>query len=74
MNFRIWANVRSMGPTRFFVTVSTASEHDPDRTGGVESGEASTLEEATALRDALIDKLGARLKARGHTVIDIKLE
>lgn len=74
MNFRLWASVRSMGPQRFFVTVSAASEHDPDRTGGVETGEAKTLEEANALRDALIGRLGTKLRARGHQVIDLKLE
>ena len=74
MNFRVWGTVRSAGPQRFFVTVSAASEDDPDRTGGVETGEAKSLEEANALRDRLIGKMGARLHARGHTVVDIKLE
>lgn len=74
MNFRLWASVRSAGPERFFVTVSAASEDDPDRTGGVETGEARSLEEAVLLRDRLIGQIGAKLRARGHNVVDIKLE
>lgn len=74
MNFRLWAGVRAAGPRRYFVTVSAASEGDPDRTGGVETGEAPTLEEANALRDRLIEAMRRRLEARGHQVIDVRLE
>lgn len=74
MNFRLWARVRCAGPRRFFVTVSAASEDDPDRTGGVETGEATGLEEALPLRDRLICQMDARLRARGHSVIDVRLD
>lgn len=72
--FRLFAQVRSVAPQRYFVTVSAASEEDPDRTGGVETGEAATIEEANALRDRLIAELEAKLRARGHRVIDIRRE
>ena len=74
MNFRLWARVRCAGPRRFFVTISAASEDDPDRTGGVETGEATGLEEALPLRDRLISQLGDRICARGHSVIEVRLD
>lgn len=74
MNFRVWASVRSAGEGRFFVTVSAASDGDPDRTGGVETGEATSLADANALRDRLIAQMEAKLRARGHNVIETKLE
>ena len=74
MNFRLWASVRAAGPGRYFVTVSAQSESDPDRTGGVETGEAATREEADKIRDQLVEQLGTRLRERGHEVLGIKLE
>ena len=74
MNFRIWGNVRTVGPHRFYVSVSALRDDDADRTGDVETGEATTREEAVALRDTLIDKVSKRLLARGHTVVDLKLD
>ena len=74
MNFTIWGNVRTVGPRRFFVTVSAIPENDPDRTGDVETGEADTRPEATQLRDQLITKVSERLRARGHVVVDLRLD
>ena len=74
MNFRLWASVRAAGPGRYFVTVSAQSESDPDRTGGVETGEAATLEEANRIRDQLAEQLGAKLRQRGHQVLGTKVE
>ena len=74
MNFRLWASVREAGPGRFFVTVSAQSESDPDRTGGVETGEAATREEANKVRARLVEQLSAKLRERGHEVLGIKLE
>jgi hypothetical protein len=74
MNFRLWASVREAVPGRFFVTVSAQSESDPDRTGGVETGEAATREEANKIRDKLVEQLGTKLRGRGHEVLGIKLE
>jgi hypothetical protein len=74
MHFRLFAQVKAVGAHRFFVTVSAASVDDPDRTGGVETGECATIEEANALRDRLVAELQARLRARGHHVADIRLE
>ena len=72
MNFRIWTTIREMAPGRFFVTVSALSADDPDRTGGVETGEADSREKAHVLRDHLATQLGTRLQARGHSVIDVR--
>jgi hypothetical protein len=74
MNFRIVGNVRTVGPQRFMVTVYALNDDDPDRTGDVETGEASRREDAIALRDRLIDKVSARLRSRGHVVVDLKLD
>lgn len=74
MQFRLWASMKAVGSGRYFVTVSAAPERDSDRTGGVETGEAGTLDEATALRDRLIRQLSARLESRGHEIIDVRLE
>ncbi len=74
MNFRLWASVRAAGPGRYFVTVSAQSESDPDRTGGVETGEAATPEEANKIRDELVERLGAKLRQRGHQVLGTSVE
>ena len=66
--------MRAAGPGRYFVTVSAQSESDPDRTGGVETGEAATREEADKVRDRLVAELSAKLRERGHEVSGIKLE
>lgn len=72
MDFRIWAQVKEMAPGRFFVTVSALSAEDPDRTGGVETGEAGTREEAAGIRKHLVALLAAKLRARGHKVVEVK--
>jgi hypothetical protein len=74
MDFRIRGNVRTVGPNRFYVTVSAFQDVDDDRTGDVETGEATTREAAIALRDQLIEKVSQRLKSRGHNVVDLKLD
>jgi hypothetical protein len=74
MYFRLFAQVRAVGPQRFFVTVSAAAVEDDERTGGVETGEAGTREEANALRDRLVAELRSRLERRGHEVVDVRLE
>src|SRR5262245_25296739 len=63
MNFQIWGNVRTVGPQRYYVTVSAIRDDDADRTGDVETGEAPTREEAILLRDRLIDKVSERLRS-----------
>lgn len=74
MNFRIWGNVRAVGPHRYFVTVSALPDGDEDRTGDVETGESRTRQEAISLRDRLIGEVSERLRARGHVVVDLKLD
>lgn len=74
MNYCIRGNVRTVGPNRYYVTVSAVQDVDDDRTGDVETGEATTRDEAVLLRDRLIDKLRARLESRGHVVVDLKLD
>jgi hypothetical protein len=46
---RIWANITQIAPDRFFVTVSAVpkEERTQERTGGVKTAEAKTLDEAT---------------------------
>ena len=72
VNFRLWANTVAAATGRYFVNVSAISDDDPDRTGGVETGEAATKEEALALRDHLVARLTERLESRGHKVVNVK--
>jgi hypothetical protein len=62
------------GTGRYFVTVSAVSDDDPDRTGGVETGEAGNKQEAEALRDRLVAAMRERLEARGHAVVSVKAD
>jgi hypothetical protein len=73
MDFRIWANVRQMAG-RFFVTVSAQSVEDPDRTGGVETDEGGSLEEAHVIRERLVTQLQDKLRRRGHRVVELHKE
>ena len=74
MDFRIWASVQEIAPGRYFVTVSAVSAEEDDRTGGVESAEASSRKEANGIRDRLVALLATKLRTRGHHVVDVKLD
>jgi hypothetical protein len=74
MNFRLWTTLTAKSTGRYFVTVSAVSDDDPDRTGGVETGEAGSKEEAVALRDQLVARMRERLEARGHRVVNVKTD
>jgi hypothetical protein len=71
--YQIWADITPAGPNRFVVTVSAVPAHErtQQRTGGVTSGEATTLQEAEALRDTLVLTLGRKLRDRGHVILDV---
>lgn len=68
----MWATINEMAPGRFFVTVSALSAEDPDRTGGVETGEATSIEQAREIRERLIARFTDKLHARGHRVVEVK--
>ena len=71
--YQIWADITQLAPDRFFVSVSAVPAHErtEQRTGGVTTGEAKSLEEAEALRDDLVLKLGKKLRDRGHVILDV---
>ena len=71
--YQIWADITKLASGRFFVTVSAVpkEERTQERTGGVKTAEADTLEEAQALRDQLVLEVGKRLRARGHVILDL---
>jgi hypothetical protein len=74
--YQIWADITQIAPDRFFVTVSAVpkEERTQERTGGVKTAEAPTLEEAQVLRDQLVLEVGKRLRARGHVILDLIAE
>jgi hypothetical protein len=71
--YQIWAEITEISPERFFVTVSAVpkEERTQDRTGGVKTAEAKTLEEAERIRDELVLETGKKLRARGHVILDL---
>jgi hypothetical protein len=71
--YQIWADITQIGPERFFVTVSAVpkDERTQERTGGVKTAEAKTLDEAQVLRDQLVLEVGRRVRARGHVILDL---
>ena len=71
--YQIWADITPLAPDRFFVTVSAVpkDERTEDRTGGVKTAEAKTLDEAKTLRDEMVLETGKRLRARGHIIMDL---
>lgn len=71
--YQIWADITPLEPDRFFVTVSAvpAHERNDQRTGGVTSGEARSMEDAQMLRDDLVLQLGKKLRERGHVIVDL---
>ena len=71
--YQVWADITQHAPDKFFVMVSAVpkDERTHERTGGVKTAEAKTLEEAQALRDAMVLEVGKRLRARGHVILDL---
>jgi hypothetical protein len=70
--YQIWADITEMAPDRFFVSVSAVPAHErtQERTGGVNTGEAASLEAAQVLRDEMVLELGKKLRARGHVIVN----
>ncbi len=71
--YQVWASITQVAPERFFVTVSAVpkDERTQERTGGVKTAEARTLDDAKAVRDQLVLEIGKRLRARGHVILDL---
>ena len=71
--YQIWADITQIAPGRFFVTVSAVpkEERTQERTGGVKTAEAKTLDEAHVLREQLVLEVGKQLRARGHVILDL---
>ena len=71
--YQIWGEVTELAPDRFFITVSAVPAHErsQERTGGVTTAEARTREEAEAMRDDLVLKLGKTLRERGHVIVNV---
>ena len=70
--YQVWADIVEIAPDRFFVTVSAVpkDERTHERTGGVKTAEAKTLDEAKMIRDELVLEVGRKLRARGHVILD----
>ena len=70
--YQIWADITEMAPDRFFVSVSAVPAHERtmERTGGVDTAEAPTMEAAKVLRDEMVLELGKKLRARGHVIVN----
>ena len=71
--YQIWADITKIADDRYFVTVSAVpkEERTQERTGGVSTAEAKTMEEAESIRDDLIREVGKKLRARGHVIMDL---
>ena len=71
--YQIWADITKIADDRYFVTVSAVpkEERTQERTGGVSTAEAGTMEEAESIRDDLIREVGKKLRARGHVIMDL---
>jgi len=71
--YQIWADISQVEPDKFFVTVSAVpkDERTQDRTGGVKTAEAATMQEAEQLRDEMVLAVGKALRARGHVIMDL---
>ena len=69
--YQIWADITNTGPASFLVTVSAVPAHErtQERTGGVKTATASSLQEAETLRDEMVLELGKKLRARGHVIV-----
>ena len=70
--YQIWADITELAPDRFFITVSAVpkDERTQERTGGVKTAEAKSMQEAEQLRDEMVLEAGKRLRARGHVIMD----
>jgi hypothetical protein len=71
--YQVWAEISEVAPGKFMVMVSAVpkDERTMERTGGVKTAEAKTLDEAQALRDQMVQETGKRLRARGHVILDL---
>ena len=71
--YQIWADITKIADDRYFVTVSAVpkEERTQERTGGVSTAEAKTMEEAESIRDDLVREAGKKLRARGHVIMDL---
>jgi hypothetical protein len=71
--YQIWGDITKLADDRFFITVSAVPAHErtQERTGGVTTAEAKTLEEAQTIRDDLVLKLGKTLRERGHVIVNV---
>jgi len=71
--YQIWAEITQLASGKFLVMVSAVpkAERTMERTGGVKTVEAATMEEATALRDQMVLEAGKRLRDRGHVILDL---
>jgi hypothetical protein len=71
--YQIWADITKITDDRYFVTVSAVpkDERTQERTGGVTTGEAKTMQEAETLRDELVLQVGKKLRGRGHVIMDL---
>ncbi|HEX5128232.1 MAG TPA: hypothetical protein VFV90_00730 [Usitatibacter sp.] len=70
--YQIWADITEMAPDRFFISVSAVPAHErtQERTGGVQTAEAATMDAAKLLRDEMVLELGKKLRARGHVIVN----
>jgi hypothetical protein len=70
--YQIWSNISEVAPGKYMVMVSAVpkAERTQERTGGVKTAEAKTLEEAEALREQMVLEAGKRLRDRGHVILD----
>ena len=71
--YQIWADITKLAEDRYFVTVSAVpkDERTQERTGGVKTAEAHSLQEASQLRDELVLAFGKQLRSRGHVILDL---
>jgi hypothetical protein len=71
--YQVWADITKIAEDRYFVTVSAVpkDERTHERTGGVKTAEAKSLEEAHMIRDELVRETGKRLRQRGHVILDL---
>ena len=71
--YQVWADITKVAEDRYFVTVSAVpkDERTADRTGGVKTAEAKSLDEAHLIRDQLVRETGKKLRERGHVILDL---
>jgi len=72
--YQIWADITKIADDRYFVTVSAVpkEERTQERTGGVSTAEAKTMEEAESIRDDLIREVGKKLRITRERVRQIE--